>query len=342
MQKIANDNNVNLRPHTKTHKSPDLARKQLRAGAVGVAVAKLGEAEVMAAHGFDDIQIANIIVGDIKIRRLLDLHRKVKRITCTVDSIVAAKAIAEAFKQNQRIMEVFIEINTGHNRSGLNELGKIKELAEFILNTDYLKFAGLFSHPGHAYNTNTIGQVKTIAKQEADQLFTIHDELGEESIVADEISVGSTPTARFSAKILGINEIRPGNYIFYDVIQVSLGSCTFDDCALNVLTTVISTPSQGIAIIDAGAKALSLDRVMDGHKESIRHGYIKEKSAQITRISEEHGIIEYKDESFQIGERIRIIPNHACVVMNLFDYAYIVDGDEVIEQIKIEGRGKSQ
>lgn len=341
MQGIADSAEVKLRPHTKTHKSPFLADMQIKAGATGIAVAKLGEAEVMADNGFRDIQIANIIVGPTKIERLLRLSERLDRLTCTVDCIEAAQAINDIFQSQNRQMELFIEVNTGHNRSGLNNIAMITELADYINNANGLKFAGLLTHAGQAYSANNIYEIQKIASVEGEFLVEIAKLLTAKGIEVKDISVGSTPTARYVSLVEGITEIRPGNYIFFDNIQVNLGSCSFASCALTVLGTVVSTPAEDRVIIDAGAKALSVDRRIRKTELPV-HGVIIGKRAALNKISEEHGIISHTGESFQLGERLRIIPNHACLVMNLFDYAYLVDGDKIVQKIEILGRGKSQ
>ncbi len=342
MQKICDEAGINLRPHTKTHKTPELAKIQQKLGATGIAVAKLGEAEVMADSGFSDIQIANIIVGETKLRRLVELHKRIDRITCTVDSFAAAKGIAEAFIQSGRVMEIFIEINSGLNRSGLSDYGDIADLAEFINGTEGIALAGILTHAGQAYFAQDIEEVKEIGTHEGEFMVGIASQLRSDGYEVNTVSVGSTPTAPYSSQIKGVDELRPGNYIFYDVIQSSLGACTIDDCALSVLATVIGKPAMDRAIIDAGAKALALDKITNPNSQFSGHGYINDKNAVIARVSEEHGIMIHQGEVFRIGEKLRIIPNHVCVVMNLFDKVYLVDGDKVIDEYIIQARGKSQ
>jgi D-serine deaminase-like pyridoxal phosphate-dependent protein len=342
MQKICDDAGINLRPHTKTHKTPDLAKIQQEIGAKGIAVAKLGEAEVMADCGFRDIQIANIIVGETKLRRLVELHKRIDRITCTVDSFAAAKGIAEAFNQSGIVMEIFIEINSGLNRSGLSDYGEIADLAEFIKDIDGITLAGILTHAGQAYSAQDIDEVKEIGRHEGEFMVGLASQLRSDGYEINTVSVGSTPTAPYSSQVKGVDELRPGNYIFYDVIQTSLGSCTIDDCALSVLATVIGKPALDRTIIDAGAKALALDKITNPNSQFSGHGYINDKNAVIARVSEEHGVMIHQGEAFRIGEKLRIIPNHACVVMNLFDKVYLVDVDKVIDEYKIKARGKSQ
>jgi len=342
MQHIADASGVKLRPHTKTHKIPEIAKLQIESGASGIAVAKLSEAEIMADAGIDDIQIANIIVGSKKIKRLLNLKKRVKSLSCNVDSVEAAIAISEIFEKENCWLDVFIEINSGHNRSGLNEYKDIYQLAKTIQDLLGINLIGLFTHAGQAYAADSQDEIKNIGEKEGEFLVELSERLMQERIFIPKISVGSTPTAPYSSKVEGVTEIRPGNYIFHDIIQTKLGVCTIEECALSVLATVISIPDSERIIIDAGAKALSKDKGASKTLAPQGHGFVIGKECVIERLNEEHGIITHSGETFSIGEKIRIIPNHACVVMNLFDSAYLIENNKVIMQYEIKGRGKSQ
>lgn len=342
MQNIADTAGVKLRPHTKTHKTPDLARLQLEHGAGGIAVAKLSEAEVMAEYGFDDIQIANIIIGSQKMDRLIKLRQKIKNLSCNVDSIQSAQELSEKFKISGGWIDVFIEINSGHNRNGTNNYNDIYLLAKFIEQSQGLNFVGLFTHAGHVYSAKSIEEVKAIGENEGGFLVSIANKLMNQRILVTKISVGSTPTAKYCSKINGVTEIRPGNYIFYDMMQTGLGSCSIDECALTVLATVISKSEDRI-IIDAGAKSLSLERGIYGNKDLDSYGLIIGKeNSKITRLSEEHGIVENPSDNFYVGEKIRIIPNHVCSVVNLFDTIFITEENKITAQYDIKARGMCQ
>jgi len=342
MQTLADSAGVKLRPHTKTHKIPEIALLQQKEGATGIAVAKISEAEVMCEAGIDDIQIANIIVGEDKISRLLFLHSKLQKLSCNVDSLEAAKTLSDIFESEGKWLDVYIEINSGHNRSGLKHYNEIYNLSKFIQDSPGLNLIGLFTHAGHAYSAESREQISEIGVYEGEFLREIALRLMNERILIPNISIGSTPTAEFCSKVEGVTEIRPGNYVFYDMIQVSLDSCTINECALTVKATVISKPDKGRVIIDAGAKALSIDKGVSAEMSPQGHGYVIGKNCIIERVSEEHGIITHEGEQFTIGEKLSIIPNHACVVMNLFDSAYLVDGNKIVDKLIIKGRGKSQ
>ncbi len=341
MQEFAGRHGVKLRPHVKTHKVPELARMQVALGARGIAVAKLSEAEVMAEAGLGDIQIANQIVGPKKIERLFALAQRA-RVTCAVDSAGGAEAIASYFAERGQSLPVFIEVDCGLRRAGLSDPAAVLQLARLVTRLEGLRLAGLLTHAGHAYGAKGGDEVERIGAHEGRFLVDLAGALRAQGIEVAEVSVGSTPTARFSGRVEGVTEIRPGNYIFNDLNQVALGIVGLERCALSVLASVISVPAPGRAVIDAGSKSLALDQGAHGSEALKGFGHILDKEGQLTRLSEEHGVVEFIGENFQVGERIRIIPNHACPVMNLLDRAYLVDGPQVAKVLEITARGKSQ
>lgn len=340
MQSLADKNGINLRPHCKTHKSAELAKLQLNAGAIGITVAKLAEAEIMAEFGIVDILIANIIIGEEKLERLVALKEKIKFLANCVDSFEAAEMLNEAYKRRDLTGNVYIEINSGLNRCGLSDIDEILSLAQRIDELPALSLKGILTHGGHAYNARTLDEIAEIGSQESISMIAIANKLRKSGIRIDEISVGSTPTSLFCSVVKGISEIRPGNYIFRDMTQVSLGTSELEDCALSVLATVVSMPAKGRAVIDAGHKALGLDRCPPHSIYKDSFGYIIGKNASIVRLSEEHGVIEFENETFFIGEQVRIIPNHSCAVVNLHDFYFLEDKGIITRKINIDARGK--
>ncbi len=340
MQGIADKLKVKLRPHIKTHKTPELAKKQIELGAVGIAVAKLGEAEIMADNGIKNVQIANIIVGEHKIRRLIDLHKRLDFVSCCVDSIENVHMIDKLFSEKDRIIDLYLEIDVGFGRSGIKDFDKALWLAKEISQMKGVRLKGILTHAGQAYSASSQEEIKEIGLVEGTIMVNLAKFLKSNGIVIEEISVGSTPTAEYSAGVNGVTEIRPGNYIFHDMIQVSLGVTDISNCALSVISTVISKPSDERVIIDAGSKSLGLDKGAHGNEKLTGHGFIINKNAVIGRLSEEHGFVFHTNEHFSIGERIRIIPNHACAIMNLYDYVFLVDNNKIIAEYKIAARGK--
>jgi D-serine deaminase-like pyridoxal phosphate-dependent protein len=339
MQRLAAENGVTLRPHIKSHKMPLLAKMQLEAGADGIAVAKIGEAEVMTAAGIDDIQIANQIVGEPKFLRLLDLMQQA-RVSIAVDTLENLTELSQFFETHNQIIDVLIEIDSGLHRSGIDDVEQAVRLARDIEGAPGVRFAGLMTHAGHVYAARDFEEVEQIGRREGEFMDEMATAIREEGMTVDVVSVGSTPTAPYCSAIPGVTELRAGNYVFNDAMQVMLGSATFDDCALSVLTTVISTPAEFRAVIDAGSKALATDRGAHGNAQLSGFGHIVGKNATLARLSEEHGVILFERETFSIGERLRVIPNHACSVANLFDNAYMVDGDEVLQIVPVEARGR--
>ena len=339
MRDLADRYHVNLRAHIKTHKIAELAKLQIKTGSVGIAVAKLGEAEVMADAGIKDIQIANIIVGVEKIKRLLKLHTKCQ-LSVAVDSFENAKELSRIFSKNGSCIDVLVKVNTGLNRCGFDSLDDIVQFFKKTSDLTGINVIGLMTHAGHAYAARTRDEIKAIGRSEGSTLVKYARHLKALGYNIKLLSVGSTPTARYCSKVKGVTELRVGNYIFNDMTQVSLGTVPVSRCALTVLATVISTPSKDRAIIDAGSKAFGLDKGAHGRETLKGYGKIVGGSGVLSRLSEEHGIIENLTRRFKIGQKLRIIPNHACTVMNLFDCAYMVDGPKIINRYDISARGK--
>lgn len=341
MAEYAQQVGVKLRPHIKAHKLPAIAKAQLAMGAVGITVAKLGEAEVMMAAGFTDILIANQVIGEHKIKRLLALSEKAD-IKVTVDSLAGIRALNDVCLQEKKQIKVFIEVNTGLNRCGVLPGEAVLQLAKEIKNLSQLNFQGIMTHAGQAYGAQNIDQVSEIGKFEGQEMVKTANLLEKQGIPVSTISVGSTPTAKFAGMIKGVTEIRPGNYVFYDGIQIALGVAIQDDCALSILATVISKPSSERLIIDAGSKTLALDQGAHGKSMVRGFGMVKDHpEIIIERLSEEHGILKVSpDCPLEIGDKIEIIPNHACTVINLADEINLVRNQEVIEVWEIKARGK--
>lgn len=340
MQALADRHGVHLRPHVKTHKMPMLAQTQIQAGAVGIAVAKLGEAEAMAAAGVSDIQVTSQIVGDQKFERLAQLRRRC-RITCAVDSVELVRLASAYFASKGLTLELLIEIDTGLRRCGVPDADTAIAVAREIERLPAVRFRGIMTHAGHAYGAVGAEEVARIGRDEGEQMVDLAGRIRAAGLVVDIVSVGSTPTAQHAVAVPGVTELRVGNYVFNDLMQVSLGSASLDQCALTVLSTVVSTPTAERAVIDAGAKALALDRGAHGHIALAGYGLVRSKDVTISRLSEEHGVIDDSGGAFAVGEKVAIIPNHACAVVNLFDYAYLVDGGRLVQTVPISARGRS-
>ncbi len=337
MAHLARNSDLKLRPHTKTHKTVEIAKMQLDVGASGLTVAKIGEAEVMADAGYDDIFIAHEIVGPAKIQRLVELARRIK-IFVGVDSAEVATPLSMAFAQHGLRLRVLLEVDTGLRRCGVPP-DDVVGLARTINSLHGLALTGIFTYPGHVYAARNENEVAGIAAYEC----RIMGELGEHLIrltdTAPRISGGSTPTAVHYHSECGLNEMRPGSYVFNDRTQIDRWGATPQTCALTVLATVVSTPEPGRAVLDAGSKSLGTDLA----PVSPGYGMLKEDNAAVLiKLNEEHGFLDLSQSELKlrVGDKVEIIPNHSCFVANLHDELTVVKAGEVVDTWRIAGRGK--
>lgn len=340
MQDFANNNGVDLRPHTKTHKMPSIALIQEGLGAKGITVAKVEEAETMASRGLNNIFIANEIVGIQKLEKILELSKKID-ISFGIDSIEQVEQISEVFKGSPA--RILVEIEVGENRSGVIEEDFYKSLLMEIKARSELQFVGVFSHDGHSYiakDQDDCVEISLESQRRTLRFAEIAENMGMKPQV---ISIGSTPSMLVNTPILpGVTEIRPGTYVFLDASQANIiGS--YERNAATVLTTIISKPTSERVVTDVGAKGLTMQRRTIGITATEGLGAVKDfEGVYISRVYDEHALIYSKDfrEKISIGDKIEIIPNHICPVINLYDKAYLISGDEVVEELAIECRGK--
>jgi D-serine deaminase-like pyridoxal phosphate-dependent protein len=326
---------VRLRPHAKTHKCPELGTRQLALGAVGLALAKVSEAEVFAAHGCTDIFLPYPIVGADKARRLLALGARA-RVAVGVDSLTGAASLAGVFAAAGKRLPVHLKVDTGYHRVGVAPAAALG-LARQVAALPGLELCGVFSHSGHAYLAESPAQVAAIAQTEVDTLGAVAAALRADGLAIEHVSVGSTPALHHAPHAAQVNEWRPGNYLFHDASQVSLGTCTLADCALTVLATVVSVPRRDQAVLDAGSKTLSSDPLRPaGHGFGWLLGY----RSRVRALSEEHGIVALEaDERLEVGQRVRLLPNHACVVANLHAHLYGLRGEQLERRLHVAARG---
>jgi D-serine deaminase-like pyridoxal phosphate-dependent protein len=334
----AREAGVKLRPHAKTHKSPQIARLQLAAGARGISLAKTSEAEVFAGEGFDDIFLAYPIVGRGKPERLLALSEKT-RLAVGVDSLEGATALGQVFATASRRLDVRLKIDCGYHRVGVPPENAL-ELARRIAELPGVLLAGVFTHGGQAYAAESAEQTAEAASSEGDAVVRVARELAASGLPIQEISVGSTPTARLVMRVPGITECRPGNYVFHDGSQVALGTCGPEDCAMMVLATVVSVPAPDRVVLDAGSKTLSTDPL---RPRGAGHGLVLGTGSRIAKLSEEHGVIHVAESDrghFRVGQRVRILPNHACVISNLHDRLHGVRAGRIETEFEVAARGR--
>ena len=329
--------NLSLRPHTKTHKMVEIARLQLKYGAVGITVAKLGEAEVMADAGLTDIVVVYPVWGESKWKRLAELAGRVN-IAVTMDSLEVAEGISRAAKEADVQVGVRLEFDTGYHRCGLPLDQGLMEKARRIMALPNLRWEGISVYPGHIMGNRATRAVQI--PEESLQLDRLYHLLDTAGIPYPIVSGSNTPAAYESHHFHGVTEIRPGTYVFNDRNTVDAEVVSYADCAATVLTTVVSVSGTGRAIIDAGSKTLTADRLESG--EHKYHGYIQGHPEIILKgLSEEHGHLDVSAcSSITIGERLRVIPNHICPCINLHDSVYVVSGETVVDRWKVAARGK--
>jgi D-serine deaminase-like pyridoxal phosphate-dependent protein len=331
---------VSLRPHIKTHKIPELALKQIALGAVGITAAKPGEAAVMSAAGVTDIFIAYPIVSDLKAKHLLSLA-ETTRIAVSVDSTEAAECLARAAAATKCDLPILVEIDVGFGRCGVQSADAAVQLALQIEHLQGVHFGGLMFYPGHmmvplAEQNELLPKVNAIVEQAYAALTTA-------GLPIHVVSGGSTPMAMRSKEFSHITEIRPGMYPLNDRNLVSGGFATLEDCALSVMTTVVSTAVPQRVILDGGSKTFSSDRLLTG--DHIGHGAIlADPDATLFGLSEEHGHIDItgSKRSYKLGEQLRIVPNHVCATINMHDTVYGIRGDMVETVWTVAARGRVQ
>ena len=337
MATYCRDHNLALRPHTKTHKMPEIARMQVQYGAPGITVAKLGEAEVMADAGMDEITVVYPLWGDTKWKRLTDLAKRIK-IAVTMDSLAIAEGISKAARAAGVEVGIRLEFDTGLRRCGLPLEERAMDVARRAYELPNLRWEGISVYPGHIMGNRKIREQDIPRENERlDELYSLLDSAG---IPYPLVSGGNTPAAYQSHHFHGITEIRPGTYVFNDRNTVDAESVGYADCAATVLTTVVSTSVPGRAIVDAGSKTLTSDALQSG--EGKHHGYILEHPEYVLEdLSEEHGHVAIPDSApIRLGDKLRVVPNHICPCVNLHDQVYLVTGDQVIDRWKVAARGK--
>jgi D-serine deaminase-like pyridoxal phosphate-dependent protein len=320
---------ANLRPHTKTHKCPVLAHKQLRAGAQGITCAKLGEAEVMAEAGVNDILIANQIVGEQKITRLANLARHCD-IMVAVESAENAADLSNAAQAVGSTIRVLIEVDVGMHRCGVKSVEEALSLAQIILNNPGLQFEGIMGYEGHMVMVPDFEDRERGCTDSMQVLISTKEILEQNGIEVKIVSAGGTGTYNIAGAYPGITEIQAGSYIVMDAKYYSV--LQDFECALTLLTTVTSRPDKESAILDAGMKAMTFEFGMPEMADL--------KGAGISFLSEEHGHLYLEDADPKVGQKVELIPSHGCTTINLHDHYYACRGERVEAVWPIAGRGK--
>jgi D-serine deaminase-like pyridoxal phosphate-dependent protein len=354
MAEAAGRMGVALRPHFKTHKTIEIARMQLAAGAVGITCAKTTEAEVLVGAGVTDVFIANEVVGPAKVERLRQLARRAT-VSVGIDDLAQAEPLAQAFARESRPLPVFIEVDTGLGRCGLPPASgahpsrvstrapgqPVLALAEQLARLPGLELRGIFTHEGHVHRAREKAELEAMALAAGRAMVETAQLLRSHGIPCEVVSVGTTPAALITPTVPGVTEARPGSYVFYDRCHLRTWSATEEDLALTVLATVISRPARERVVLDAGSKVLSSDHV--GTRFDT-FGLIRgHPDWRFVAANEEHGMVAVPPEAeVAIGDRVEVFPNHNCVVMNLADEVYVARGENVTARWRVAARGASR
>jgi D-serine deaminase-like pyridoxal phosphate-dependent protein len=329
---------VSLRPHVKTHKSVAIARLQRDAGAAGLTVATLREAETMAAAGFDDLLVAYPPVGAWRARRFAALCDNA-RITFVIDDLEAARSVASVARRLGMTARCLWEIDCGAKRCGSAPGRASVDGAERAAEMRGIEIAGFLTFPGHAYGASSEAELDAAAADEERAVRATIAAASGDALRAGTRSGGSTPTASRVGHDTSLSELRPGNYVFHDATQVALGVATHEQCAFTVLATVVSRPNARRAVIDAGSKAVGKESMTPNAR-----GFATvagRADLVVTRLYEEHGLIESDDEiaGLAVGDRIEVLPNHACAAANLHDVYVLRRGEELVDLLAVQARG---
>jgi D-serine deaminase-like pyridoxal phosphate-dependent protein len=342
MAGVAESRGVALRPHVKTHKMPPLARRQTEAGAVGITVATVSEAEVMADGGLDDIFVAFPLVTETKIRRAIGLAQRGLRLIPGVDSLHGARKLSSLAKGEGITLEVRLEVDSGLGRTGVPR-AEAAGLAREISVLENLDLTGVYTYRGAVLGDGSPAlNLEKAGRLEGELMVSVAEEIRAAGVPIEDVSLGSTPTAEHAAGVEGVTEIRPGTYVFYDRMQAALGVCSLSDCALRVLVTVVSRPRPDLAIIDGGSKTFATDVHPKAAPLNLTgFGHVAgHPGVVLERVTEEHGMLSVdKDSDLRVGDTVEIIPNHVCSTVNLHDAVYELAADGSTEKVPVAARG---
>ncbi|MGI8854963.1 MAG: alanine racemase [Thermomicrobiales bacterium] len=344
MAAVAKAEGVRLRPHFKTHKTPQIARMQIDAGAVGITCAKLGEAETLADAGITDIFICYPLVTAMKVRRLTALARRPGMTVSTiVDSPEGIAALSSVFAHESAPLDVLVKVDAGLGRVGVAPGAATVALARQVADAPGLRFGGICMHEGQTYKYPDPEERAEAGRAAGRTLVGTAQALAASGLPPARVSSGSTPGGPAAASVPGITEMRPGNYAFYDAMQVGLNVVPAERCALRVLTTVVSHGARDRAVIDAGSKTLTSDTGVHGMTSSGGHGIVVGRAdIQIVGLSEEHGWLKLDPHGgdVRIGEMLEVIPVHSCPVANLADDLVMVRGGDIVDRWAVAAAGK--
>lgn len=343
MSDVAKRNNVRLRPHIKTHKCVEVGKIQTDGHGGAITVSTLAEARAFAKHGFNDITYA-VPIERGKFEDAIETLKSGVKLNLLTDDAATVKALDEASGKDGVKFDVFLKIDCGTHRVGVEpETDEAIQIPRLISDSKNLTFAGILTHAGHSYDVETKEQILEVARQERDVMAALAQKLRSYGIEVPTVSVGSTPTMSTVDHLSGVDEIRPGNYIFFDNFQATLGSCSFEDTALTVLTAVMHKGKDKL-VVDAGAIALSKDRGPFALDPSCGYGRVldlqgNETGMCVTGMSQEHGEIDARDSGYfdrlKVGDRVRILANHSCLTAAQHSHYNVMENGEIIGRWEI-------
>lgn len=355
MAQRAKNGGILLRPHCKTHKCAEIARRATQGFPPSVTVSTLAEAEYFANEGFSDITYA-VGLAPQKLPGVDALLRRGVKLAILTDNVPVARAIAQAASTRDSAYHVWIEIDSGDHRGGIApDSAALLEVGRLLHQAEGVHVAGVLTHAGHSYGASSRMEIEAIAEQERQSVVRAAEQLESVGIPCPGRSVGSTPTMVCAQSIDGVTEIRPGVYAIFDLMMEALGVCAHADIAVSVLSTVIGhQPEHGHIITDGGSFAVSRDTGFDraGHPYG-RFGLVRSPDANrpwddlvVFKVSQEHGWIRRRDsknafpfERFPVGSRVRVLPHHCCETLNCYDRYHVLDENEnvIAEWPRIHG-----
>jgi D-serine deaminase-like pyridoxal phosphate-dependent protein len=337
---------ASLRPHIKTHKCVEVARIQTEGHAGGITVSTLAEARAFAAHGFRDITYA-VPIEPGKFAEAFELSKACERFALITDDVSIPPALDEAARGAGVSLDLFLKVDCGYHRCGVEpDKPEALEIPRLISDARNLRFAGILTHAGHSYHARTHDELLRIARYERDLMKEFASRLSSDGIEVPTISIGSTPTITQVDHLDGVGEARPGNYIFFDAFQATLGSCQPDDCALTVLASVVHRDrARRKVVLDAGAIALSKDRGACELDPACGFGRVLDLEGgdlglRVGSVSQEHGEVPVDNETsldrLSVGSRVRVLANHSCLTAAQHSHYNVLEGGRIVERWEIQ------
>jgi D-serine deaminase-like pyridoxal phosphate-dependent protein len=340
------DLGARLRPHVKTHKCIEIARIQTAGHSGAITVSTLAEAEAFAENDFTDITYA-VPIEPGKFDRVIELSKRCQKLVLITDDKDIPVRLNEAARKAGVIFELLMKVDCGYHRCGIEPGDKLAfEIPHRISDLSNLRFAGILTHAGHSYHCHSKEDLLVVARHERDLMTKFAAELHRAGLSAPVVSIGSTPTITQVDHLNGIDEVRPGNYIFFDAFQASLGCCSLDDCALTVLASVVHRDlTRRKVVIDAGAIALSKDRGAIGNDQAFNYGIVLDPEGSdlgllVDSISQEHGEIFVQDgrtlDRLKVGSRVRVLANHSCLTAAQHSHYHVLEDDRIVDRWEIQ------